>query len=1719
MSWALEEWKSELSSRAVQKIAEYESHVEKLKKERQQKQIQLDSLEVAFQKQNQKLEGERNENSSLKREAQNLTEACGNLEKAQRRLSHEIQVKEALVCSLEGQLLAARNQNDKQEQEIKRLVAELERSQRASTTTSEYHLLPSSTQSHPELSRAREDLKRDELQEKHSREVEERNRLVSEVKALKIQVQQLQYSSNKSHRENGPQQIRASTFSWQQDKASPHLPESPARSPSSVFPWEQPKTAPNHHPRSPQPSNNKSSHLAPDSKNDHLEEPASEQMQELRKENQVLQCTKSELEVWVQSQEKEIKNHLNKLEEAQSLLEKSRGELAVKEQALSKGKDSLERVAVQQEQTRNKCAALEQKLKQVSEELNCQRQNAESVRRGMERKAKNTEKEYQQELADQQRTFCSLEHQHKQERNQTGQEIQQLKTEHLALQAKINKMEAGKQVVDRELEEVKGKRHWAEKELAAHQKNEDDLQENLQSALKEKECISTWQEQSVQKIVHLETQLKKLEQQLALSQRSREEMKAENLALASKSIDLQLKLDLENKTRCEGTDQSVNSYELNKHGEIEGSRSDPNREHDICRSMDGKSDHPETALGIRVEDEGKISEQVAKSVNVDPGSGGEMEEGLTKDTDANLDRGISAESQCLDKATDGFPCAEGKMEARLPEVQEEVKEELDDNGAEDEAMMPREGIGRLDQPTAAGARLGELELKLKEVETENWALRSELDDAKQEFESKTREGQKAKRTAAELRRKLKQAAERRAAEAERTSEQAGQIAALETALERERALVAKAQEANQVELGGVSQPAAIAECGGGELSGGVRILQDAAAEKMRRLAQQIARLEGDKTCVEEIIEAQDGAVNEKSRALLEYFKGKNAHSLELDDIASFFPNCLHGGPREKTEHTPNEGNVSSVETAGEGETSSGQGLLPERLESEVCELDDQLRERLEELQRKCDGLTREKEKEGDAKRRAQGMFDDLQSRIHRETQQLTVALDAQSKNIEGLLQSLGEKELNIQVLNGRLQSALITLSSLSQENHRLRADSKTVAETSWASPDKGAAPGQDTGETPQGDQIEGGNSSSQSVEKLGQKPASSARGAAHEDTRRSEVETVERSEPGFHEHSLRGEMNPSQHKPSGEEKGPSVNDPATQNVPEVGEVVEKRQQPPATGNGEAIDRNNDRSIEPGGGKASSTSSAGPPQGDMEMASTLPPAAQAKRDVESRRPPRELGHEGSGSTDPAQNSQSIRSSDGLPVKVDDPAEMVLHAEATQAEPRIKACGHSPTKVLASEGKSEEGLIEEVEGWKEEEGGGVKDPTLGAVRALSGEFNSPNDKCAILTRGKEQLGSEGEGARRVADGSPRERENSETAIRSGEDLLGVSSDERKCLRQELGALREWKQEVLGDVATLEDERGNNRVELHSLQGSVRGMQNHVKTLEAERRALEDTVESLKHSEKHLYQELEQAHFEKSVLQIQVETLQKAAVELNEEKINLLSRLKQRENASEDEELSTEHLQRSGLHDKPMTDHRQGTAEVTASQMHADLMALRQAVREKSEEVDRNLLVYTDLLEKHQDPETADETRSAVAEPTRRENAAGSRGTAAGSEPGGGAVVSGQQAVGRSVERDQAETSRRPPLHGQPRGPSAGLNPAALAMKIDPAQLAERIRRSRQFRQHLSVAYDETEYVPYGLPDVVQKGFADIPSGSFCPHILRRGILNSTFCPAQPDDVNTD
>ncbi|XP_061140351.1 centromere protein F [Syngnathus typhle] len=95
-----------------------------------------------------------------------------------------------------------------------------------------------------------------------------------------------------------------------------------------------------------------------------------------------------------------------------------------------------------------------------------------------------------------------------------------------------------------------------------------------------------------------------------------------------------------------------------------------------------------------------------------------------------------------------------------------------------------------------------------------------------------------------------------------------------------------------------------------------------------------------------------------------------------------------------------------------------------------------------------------------------------------------------------------------------------------------------------------------------------------------------------------------------------------------------------------------------------------------------------------------------------------------------------------------------------------------------------------------------------------------------------------------------------------------------------------------------------------------------------------------------------------------------------------------------------------------------------------------------------------------------------------------------------------------------------HQPQAAPSAGretgdkmLFSTSFPIPADPVRLAERIRRNRM---QLSAAFDDTEYEPYGLPEVVMKGFADIPTGASCPYIVRRGLLGTAVVPVNQKEA---
>ncbi|XP_033030734.1 centromere protein F-like isoform X1 [Lacerta agilis] len=119
MSWPGEEWKVGLPSRALRAIAEVEQRLERLQKERQQKQVQLDTLEAMMHKQRQKHDEERASWALLSQENRSLAEACEQLERSRQRLAQELQAKEAQLSCLEAQLAQATRRQTELEEELR----------------------------------------------------------------------------------------------------------------------------------------------------------------------------------------------------------------------------------------------------------------------------------------------------------------------------------------------------------------------------------------------------------------------------------------------------------------------------------------------------------------------------------------------------------------------------------------------------------------------------------------------------------------------------------------------------------------------------------------------------------------------------------------------------------------------------------------------------------------------------------------------------------------------------------------------------------------------------------------------------------------------------------------------------------------------------------------------------------------------------------------------------------------------------------------------------------------------------------------------------------------------------------------------------------------------------------------------------------------------------------------------------------------------------------------------------------------------------------------------------------------------------------------------------------------------------------------------------------------------------------------------------------------
>ncbi|XP_051868206.1 centromere protein F-like isoform X2 [Pristis pectinata] len=506
MSWAVEEWKEGLPTKALQKIQEIEIQLDKLKKERQQRQFQVETLEAALLKQKQKVENEKTETSALKREHQTLIDSCENLEKTRQKISHDLQVKESQVNYLEGQLASSKKLVEKLEQENKRYKSEFERCQTVVMPADVSSGTPQTNYSRsitPNKNVA--DSKLEEMQEKYNKVVEERSQLETELKTIQAKLfNQTQPYNTISQRNSARQRSASSVFPWQQDQTpSQHASfslETPLKGVAMNLKWEQEETPFKHHPKSLQKGSRSTGW--PNNTD------SSKQEEQLKLQNQELQTKVLDLEFRLEAQEKEMKNHVNRLHEIQFQFEKAKTDLSEKERKLTKCLEELTKMTAQCEQSSAK------------------------------------------EISHHQHSLRSLDQEFIQTKNKLNQELQQAKKDYNVLQLDIDKLSACKQKLEKEMDQIRQQLRQSDQMQKANQSKENDLKKKLEDVQEERNGLRSQLQQNFTQIHKLENELQKTKQDFNRACNYGEEMKNKNTAQDSELKSLQQQLDEQNKMSC-----------------------------------------------------------------------------------------------------------------------------------------------------------------------------------------------------------------------------------------------------------------------------------------------------------------------------------------------------------------------------------------------------------------------------------------------------------------------------------------------------------------------------------------------------------------------------------------------------------------------------------------------------------------------------------------------------------------------------------------------------------------------------------------------------------------------------------------------------------------------------------------------------------------------------------------------------------------------------------------------------------------------------------------------------------------------------------------------------------------------------------------------------------------------------------------------------------------
>ncbi|XP_017545326.1 centromere protein F isoform X2 [Pygocentrus nattereri] len=752
MSWATEDWTTGLSGRVLQKVQELQAHNEKLNRERQQRQLQLDNSEAALHKQKQKYEEVRVELAAVQRELVGVREGAQAEGRARERLVQELQTKAAHVCALENQLESAKTLTQKLTQEVKRLEAELEKLQKDSLSgDSMLFSTPCWNMNSPWDPNGGKSGLRGEC----------------DTKAHHVRQQLLFGDSPK------PSVGGVSSLFPQQPHKTPSLRcgvlQSEAQTHSSVFPWERDDTrsTPRGRPAS-------SSSISSDVVVTDTDSQDNGIAGALRRE-------RDDLCVRVSGLQKELQVEKERCRESESRLAQAQKELSIKEQNLTRSRDELARVQTRVTQEGDRAQAAEQRVKQLQEELKCQRQNAETSRCNAEQRRKEMEREHQKELLELQRERQSMEKQHQQESNRLNQEIQQARTAHNTLQAQYDKLALQKQAVERDLEGVQAQLKNTQADLTESQKRETQTLAKLTESLRESETLRVSLEQLKKKEKSLEAEVKRLTEELAEALKLIKELQAQLAAppapLVSQSftpvtgdgLTPVLSVHYDRAPPYQHSTQKKRAPKLGRP-----------RENDHPGTLTYPPDR-EPGEGIESEHVSELGSGDSVTLSIKEHEGSQHRAGRPGEID--MDSSITEQDTGIeDTDTDSY-----------------MSDSTSERMFKDEGF-PQTDIHRDQTKNSTSSHQGQKQdsSSIKELKKENAALRDELRDAKQELERRLDDLETQRCAETEARTKLKQLSKKYSSQAEQHRAKAQEFkekgSKLEAQLEQERKESARLKE-------------------------------------------------------------------------------------------------------------------------------------------------------------------------------------------------------------------------------------------------------------------------------------------------------------------------------------------------------------------------------------------------------------------------------------------------------------------------------------------------------------------------------------------------------------------------------------------------------------------------------------------------------------------------------------------------------------------------------------------------------------------------------------------------------------------------------------------------------------------------------------------------------------------------------------------------------------